>query len=124
MGVRFSSDSREAFPELSPNHETSVPGIYVIGALAGYPLIKHCLNQGYDVIEHISGVTDLEPADEPLLKARFGDLPPGRSVAGWLEFFSRQRRNPPRLVACADARVHAGGGSSRVSGGRSRLPAR
>jgi len=39
----------------------------VIGALAGYPLIKHCMNQGYDVIEFLNGNTDLKPADEPIL---------------------------------------------------------
>ena len=41
--------TRIAYPALSPQFETTVPGIYVIGALAGYPLIKHCMNQGYDV---------------------------------------------------------------------------
>jgi hypothetical protein len=39
----------------------------VIGALAGYPLIKHCMNQGYDVVEFINGNTALKPADEPIL---------------------------------------------------------
>ena len=48
--------------------ETTVPGIYVIGALAGYPLIKHCMNQGYDVVEFINGNTELKPADEPILR--------------------------------------------------------
>ncbi|HET8611177.1 MAG TPA: NAD(P)-binding domain-containing protein, partial [Sphingomonas sp.] len=48
-GIVFTGPDREAFPALSPQFETSAPGIYVIGALAGYPLIKHCMNQGYDV---------------------------------------------------------------------------
>ena len=60
-----------AFPTLSPQFESTAPGIFVIGALAGYPLIKHCMNQGYDVIEFINGNTDLKPADEPLLEAKF-----------------------------------------------------
>src|SRR3546814_6050457 len=51
MGIAFTGPDREAFPKLSPTFETTVPGIYVIGALAGYPLIKHCMNQGYDVAE-------------------------------------------------------------------------
>ena len=42
----------------------------VIGALAGYPLIKHCMNQGYDVVEFINGNTALKPADEPLLEGK------------------------------------------------------
>jgi CRP-like cAMP-binding protein/Fe-S-cluster-containing dehydrogenase component len=41
----------------------------VIGALAGYPLIKHCLNQGYEVVEYILG-NMIPPADEPLLQGK------------------------------------------------------
>jgi CRP-like cAMP-binding protein/thioredoxin reductase/Fe-S-cluster-containing hydrogenase component 2 len=89
-GIRFSSDSPGAFPELSPVFESSAPGIYVIGALAGYPLIKHCMNQGYDVVEFINGNTDLKPADEPILEARLKGLPGGRSVADWIEFLRRE----------------------------------
>ena len=33
------------------------PASMLIGALAGYPLIKHCMNQGYDVVELINGNT-------------------------------------------------------------------
>ena len=85
-GVQFTSEARDAFPKLSPNFETTVPGIYAIGALAGYPLIKHCMNQGYDVVEFIAGNTELKPADEPLLEARLKDLPVKKSVADWIEF--------------------------------------
>jgi len=84
-GIEFSSSDRLAFPVLSPVFESSAPGIFVIGALAGYPLIKHCLNQGYDVVEFINGNTALKPADEPLLEAKFRDLPGKRSVDEWLE---------------------------------------
>ena len=31
--------------------ETNVPGIYAIGSLVGYPLIKQALNQGFEVVE-------------------------------------------------------------------------
>lgn len=89
-GIRFSSDSPLAFPELSPAFESTAPGIFVIGALAGYPLIKHCMNQGYDVVEYISGNVDLKPADEPILEARLKGLPGGRSVADWIEFLRRE----------------------------------
>ena len=85
-GIEFASNDRLAFPTLSPQFESSAPGIFVIGALAGYPLIKHCMNQGYDVVEFIAGNTDLKPADEPLLEARFAGLPGNRSVNDWLEF--------------------------------------
>ena len=85
-GIAFSSEDREAFPQLSPSFETTAPGIYVIGALAGYPLIKHCMNQGYDVVEFIAGNHDLKPADEPILEAKFAALPEDRTVAEWLDF--------------------------------------
>jgi CRP-like cAMP-binding protein/Fe-S-cluster-containing hydrogenase component 2/thioredoxin reductase len=86
-GIEFTSEDREAYPKLSPAFESTKKGIYVIGALAGYPLIKHCMNQGYDVIEFINGNKDLKPADEPILEAKFRDLPGRRSVDQWLEFF-------------------------------------
>ncbi len=89
-GVAFASAAREAFPTLSPTYETSVPGLYIIGALAGYPLIKHCLNQGHDVIEFIAGNTELKPADEPILEQRLGGLSPARSVAEWIALFRRE----------------------------------
>jgi cGMP-dependent protein kinase 2 len=84
-GIEFTSEDKKAYPKLSPTFETSVPGLYVIGALAGYPLIKHCMNQGYDVVEFINGNLALKPADEPILEARFHDLPGRRPVAEWLE---------------------------------------
>lgn len=85
-GIEFTSAEREAYPKLSPQFESTVPGIFVVGALAGYPLIKHCMNQGYDVVEFIHGNTSLEPVDTPLLAEKFRGLPGRRSVDEWLEF--------------------------------------
>ncbi|MBU6166561.1 MAG: cyclic nucleotide-binding domain-containing protein [Alphaproteobacteria bacterium] len=85
-GIEFASSDRLAFPKLSATFESTAPGIYVVGALAGYPLIKHCMNQGHDVVEFINGNLDLKPADEPILEAKFAGLPGGRSVADWLEY--------------------------------------
>src|SRR5258705_109796 len=85
-GIEFTSADREAFPRLSPQFETTNPGIFVIGALAGYPLIKHCMNQGYDIVEFINGNLGLKPADEPILEAKFVNLPLNKSVDDWLDF--------------------------------------
>jgi cGMP-dependent protein kinase 2 len=85
-GVAFTSPDRAAFPVLSAIYESTNPGIFVIGALAGYPLIKHCINQGHDVIEFINGNTNLKPADEPILEAKFAGLPGKQSVDYWLTF--------------------------------------
>ncbi|MEZ5692453.1 MAG: cyclic nucleotide-binding domain-containing protein [Altererythrobacter sp.] len=87
VGIEFTSDDRAAFPKLTPSFETTKNGVHVIGALAGYPLIKHCMNQGYDVIEFLNGNTDLKPADEPILAEKFASLPGSRSVEEWLETF-------------------------------------
>ncbi len=87
MGIEFTSEDRSAFPKLTPAFESTTPGIHVIGALAGYPLIKHCMNQGYDVIEFLNGNLDLKPADEPILQEKFANLPGNHSVEHWLDVF-------------------------------------
>ncbi|MCP5397531.1 MAG: cyclic nucleotide-binding domain-containing protein [Sphingomonadaceae bacterium] len=89
-GIEFTSEDRDAFPKLSPSFETTKSGIHVIGALAGYPLIKHCMNQGHDVIEFLNGNADLKPADEEILEERFAGLPGSKSVDYWLETFNKQ----------------------------------
>lgn len=89
MGIEFTGEDRGAFPKLSPVFETTKPGIHVIGALAGYPLIKHCMNQGYDVIEFLNGNTELKPADEPILAEKFASLPGDHDVDHWLEVYGK-----------------------------------
>lgn len=74
MGIVFPNKKPESMPELDNHYQSNVPGIYVIGALAGYPLIKQAMNQGYDVVEFING-NDIDPADHPLLEYRFSGLP-------------------------------------------------
>jgi CRP-like cAMP-binding protein/thioredoxin reductase/Fe-S-cluster-containing hydrogenase component 2 len=69
MGVRYDSHERDARPILSPAHETSVPGLFLIGAASGRDLIKLGMNQGYEVVEHLLG-HEVVPADEDVLKAR------------------------------------------------------
>ncbi len=68
-GVTFASKDRNAPPIISEHYESRVPGLYVIGAAAGYPLIKEGINQGYEVIEHILG-RQIEPVEEPHLQER------------------------------------------------------
>jgi Fe-S-cluster-containing dehydrogenase component/thioredoxin reductase/CRP-like cAMP-binding protein/pSer/pThr/pTyr-binding forkhead associated (FHA) protein len=73
VGVEFPSTDREAIPDVSESYESNVPGLYMVGALVGYPLIKNCLNQGFEVVEHILG-EPVKPADEPVLAAKFRDV--------------------------------------------------
>ena len=63
FGVQFPNQTMEAVPQVSATYESNVPGLYIIGALGGYPLIKQAMNQGYAVVEYILGKM-VEPADE------------------------------------------------------------
>jgi len=78
-GIRFPGPDAMALPSLNARYESSVPGLYVIGALGGYPLIKQAMNQGWEVIEYILG-RDVRPADHPLFEQKFTKLPRGRDV--------------------------------------------
>jgi Fe-S-cluster-containing hydrogenase component 2/thioredoxin reductase/CRP-like cAMP-binding protein len=88
VGIRFPNERPDAIPELSRHYESNVPGVYVIGSLAGYPLIKQAMNQGYDVVEFING-NDLKPADHPLLEYQFHGLPFERPVDEMVERFQQ-----------------------------------
>ena len=91
IGVRFNSPAADALPVLTPELESSVPGLYIIGALAGYPLIKQAMNQGYDVVERLLG-NALEPADHPILEAKLRSAPFGHDVDEALALISERVR--------------------------------
>lgn len=48
--------------------------MYIIGALTGKDLIKHAMNQGFEVIQYICGET-VEPIDEAGLRKTLQDIP-------------------------------------------------
>lgn len=73
-GITFPGNDPASVPEVSAEYESNVAGLYIIGALAGFPLIKQAMNQGYEVIEFIAG-EKVEPADTPLLRKIFAPLP-------------------------------------------------
>jgi thioredoxin reductase/Fe-S-cluster-containing hydrogenase component 2/CRP-like cAMP-binding protein len=87
-GVAFECPGDDADPALDPHYQSAVPGLYVVGSLAGYPLIKHCLNQGFEVVEHIAG-TPVAPADAPALAETFASLTKKRDIEGALQKISR-----------------------------------
>ena len=94
FGVGFSTPDLEALPQLSSHYESSIPGLYIIGALAGYPLIKQGINQGYEVIEYILG-NPVEPADSNLLREKFANFCTDRGVEDVLE---KIRKSVPLLA--------------------------
>ncbi|HEX6834545.1 MAG TPA: cyclic nucleotide-binding domain-containing protein [Rudaea sp.] len=92
-GVTFPNKDPASVPAISAQYESNVKGLYIVGALGGYPLIKQAMNQGYEVVEYILG-GKVEPADEPLLKAKFAKMPGFRSVD---ESLQRIQKNVPLL---------------------------
>jgi CRP-like cAMP-binding protein/thioredoxin reductase/Fe-S-cluster-containing hydrogenase component 2 len=85
FGVKFPSDDPNAVPRLTDRYESNVKGLYIIGALGGYPLIKQAMNQGYEAVEFALGKS-VTPADEPLLERKFAAFARGKSVAEVLDF--------------------------------------
>ena len=95
FGVQFPNDDPGAVPQLSAHYESNVPGIYIVGALGGYPLIKQAMNQGFEVIEYALG-RNVEPADEPLLRTKFASYRMANDVNNGIK---RIRQNVPLLSA-------------------------
>lgn len=67
------------FPRVNEQYECDRPGVYFVGALAGYPLIKHCLNQGYEVIQTIAG-DPVEGPDIDVLREKFAPVAGGKTI--------------------------------------------
>jgi Fe-S-cluster-containing hydrogenase component 2/thioredoxin reductase len=86
IGIRFPGPQRDAIPALSRRYETNVPGVFIVGSLAGYPLIKQAMNQGYDVAEYVYG-NDIKPADYPLLEWQLCGTPFEREADELLDRF-------------------------------------
>jgi thioredoxin reductase/Pyruvate/2-oxoacid:ferredoxin oxidoreductase delta subunit len=49
-------------PQLSPEFETSVPGMFIAGELGGLALIKNAVNQGRDIVDTIATRLKVNPA--------------------------------------------------------------
>ena len=45
IGITYGGEGKDARPLLSPVHESSVPGLFLIGAASGRDLIKLGMNQ-------------------------------------------------------------------------------
>jgi len=85
-GIKLPSTDPGAVPELSDTYESNVPGLYIIGALAGTTLIKQAINQGHELAHRLAG-KPVEPADEALLRTLFAPVFPHwkvNDVLGWM----------------------------------------
>ena len=97
-GIELPSEAPDAIPDVDGQYQSNIPGLYIIGALGGYPLIKQAMNQGHEVVEYIHG-RPCQPADYPLLQAQFSGLPFSMDPEEVLALFQRRipmfrRMNP------------------------------
>ena len=88
-GIEFPGTDPTSLPELTHHYESNVSGLYVIGALGGYPLIKQAMNQGYEVAEFIAG-NDILPADHGILEQKFRSLPFNKDVDDTLDLIRKR----------------------------------
>lgn len=72
-GIQFVSMDKHALPRVNSQYESDVEGLYLVGSLIGYPLIKHSINQGFEVVEHIMG-NPVQPADHQLIVEKLQKL--------------------------------------------------
>jgi thioredoxin reductase/Pyruvate/2-oxoacid:ferredoxin oxidoreductase delta subunit len=52
--VMASPSMARDMPQLTPDHETTIPGLFIIGELGGLALIKNAVNQGRDCVDTIA----------------------------------------------------------------------
>ncbi len=88
FGIAFPNSDPASVPQLSDTYESNVPGLYIVGALGGYPLIKQAMNQGFEAVEYIRG-NRVAPADEPLLRKKFSVYKRARTVGEGLALLQR-----------------------------------
>jgi CRP-like cAMP-binding protein/thioredoxin reductase/Fe-S-cluster-containing hydrogenase component 2 len=93
FGVTFPRADANAVPELTDKYESNVKGLYIVGALGGYPLIKQAMNQGVEVVEFALG-RSIEPADEPLLARKFAGFSRRMDVTHCIDYI---QNNAPLL---------------------------
>ena len=54
-------------PQLTAHRESNIPGLFIIGDLAGAPVIKLAMAQGFETIEHVSTLPFPKKPDEDTL---------------------------------------------------------
>lgn len=105
-------------PPVTETYESAqIPGLYIIGALSGYPLIKNCLNQGFEVVECILG-NQIPPADEPLIQKKLTPeilriLAPDKAALSGAELIEQIKARAPMFstlqpVQIREFLIHAG----------------
>ncbi len=64
VDILHSGSSQNERPFLKKNNESNISGLYIIGDLAGAPVIKYAMAHGYEVIEHIASLPNAIGGDD------------------------------------------------------------
>ena len=59
--VMASPSMARDMPQLTPEHETTIPGMFIVGELGGLALIKNAVNQGRDCVDSIAARLKAQP---------------------------------------------------------------
>src|SRR6266436_9451768 len=59
--VMASPSMARDMPQLTPEHETTIPGLFIVGELGGLALIKNAVNQGRDCVDTIAARLKEQP---------------------------------------------------------------
>jgi thioredoxin reductase (NADPH) len=59
--VMASPSMARDMPQLTPEHETNIPGLFIVGELGGLALIKNAVNQGRDCVDTIAARLRAQP---------------------------------------------------------------
>ena len=110
IGIAPASNDPNAVPPVSETYESAIPGIHLVGSVIGYPLIKNCLNQGYEVVRDILG-KPVEPADEPKLRSIFANAGLAGSVTENLE---RIKTTIPLFASITNVQLRDFAGKSKL----------
>jgi NosR/NirI family nitrous oxide reductase transcriptional regulator len=92
--ILTSGNMPERRPELKRDHESSIPGLYVIGDLAGAPVIKLAMAQGVEVVERIAAKPGARSQDPSVLDV----LVAGAGAAGLNAALAAQEKGLRVLV--------------------------
>ncbi|MFQ5925830.1 MAG: NAD(P)-binding domain-containing protein [Terriglobia bacterium] len=58
--TQYQTPAMHALPVVDARYESNVKGLYLVGDLARSPVLKTAINQGYEVVQHIAGLSEIK----------------------------------------------------------------
>ncbi len=95
VDILHSGSSQNERPLLKKHNESNIANLYIIGDLAGAPVIKYAMAQGHDVIEHIASLAGATAGGDADL---FDVIVVGAGAAGLNAALQAQERQMKYLV--------------------------